>query len=71
MSAAIKEIIYSWAVPHLGARYIVTSAYTDNIGSQKTMLKNGFAFVKETPTGVDLTHKGRANTDVLVYELRL
>lgn len=71
MTAVIKEMIHGWAVPHLNAHYILTSAYTDNIGSQKTFLKNGFTFVGERKTGVDLSHKGRMNTDILVYELKL
>lgn len=70
-TAVIHELIHGWAAPHLGANHFVTMAFTDNTGSQKAMLKNGFTFVGRVKTEYDLTHKGRSNTDCFVYELKL
>ncbi|KAG8782662.1 hypothetical protein FRC12_020581 [Ceratobasidium sp. 428] len=44
MTAAIKAMIGLWAVPHMNARKFRAGTFPDNIGSQKTFLKNGFKF---------------------------
>ncbi|KAF8310841.1 hypothetical protein DL93DRAFT_2061712 [Clavulina sp. PMI_390] len=71
MSAVVKSLIYDWAVPHLKAKHLVSTAFFDNIGSQKVFLKNGFHFVGSVVPLVDLTHKGRTDNTLFVYKLDL
>jgi RimJ/RimL family protein N-acetyltransferase len=44
MTAVVKTMIESWAVPHMNARKFHTEIFPENIGSQKVFLKNGFHF---------------------------
>lgn len=70
MSTALREMISQFAIPHLRARHIVASAFTDNIGSQKIMLKAGFTFVGKVKPNFKLEHKGRTDCSVSMYEWR-
>lgn len=70
MSAVVHELI-GWAVPHLNVKHIITTAFTDNSGSQKVMLKNGFHYIGKVDTGRNLEHKGRTDTSIFVYERKL
>lgn len=42
MSAVVKTLIESWAVPHMNARKFYATTFSQNIPSQKVFLKNGF-----------------------------
>ncbi|KAJ7173545.1 hypothetical protein C8R46DRAFT_116654 [Mycena filopes] len=44
MTAAVKTMM-AWGIPSLKARRIRSSAFEDNPGSQKVLLKNGFVLV--------------------------
>ncbi|KAG8712835.1 hypothetical protein FRC08_014023 [Ceratobasidium sp. 394] len=69
MTAAIKTMIEMWAVPHMNARKFRACAFLDNIGSQKTFLKNRFRFSSRTNGTVRLPEsKGGHLMDSLNYE---
>ncbi|KAG8744719.1 hypothetical protein FRC11_013333 [Ceratobasidium sp. 423] len=45
MTAAVKTVINSWAIPHMNAYKFWAAAFPENIGSHKVFLKNGFQIV--------------------------
>ncbi|CAE6425542.1 unnamed protein product [Rhizoctonia solani] len=45
MTAVIKTVIDSWAVPHMNAFKFWAATFPENIGSQRVFLKNGFQIV--------------------------
>ncbi|KAH7334551.1 hypothetical protein B0J17DRAFT_673842 [Rhizoctonia solani] len=45
MTAAVKTVIKSWAIPYMNAYKFWAAAFPENIGSQKVFLKNGFQIV--------------------------
>ncbi|KAF8167485.1 hypothetical protein B0H34DRAFT_18902 [Crassisporium funariophilum] len=42
MSDAVDTVMHEWAIPRMNVRHMWVSAYTDNPGSVKVFLKNGF-----------------------------
>ncbi|CAE6433868.1 unnamed protein product [Rhizoctonia solani] len=45
MTAAVKTVIESWAIPHMNAYKFWAATFPENVGSQKVFLKNGFQIV--------------------------
>lgn len=74
MSALLNSMFTVWAIPHLRAQRIVATVFSDNIGSQKVMLKNGMKYVGSVgaPEGIALRRrkKGRDDSMLWVYEWR-
>ncbi|QRV97664.1 GNAT family acetyltransferase [Ceratobasidium sp. AG-Ba] len=69
MTVAIKTMIEAWAVPHMNARKFRASTFPDNIGSQKTFLKNGFVFTSRVNGVVQFPEsKGGHLMDTINYE---
>ncbi|KAG9084645.1 hypothetical protein FRC07_013582 [Ceratobasidium sp. 392] len=69
MTAAIKAMVELWAVPHMNARKFRASTFPDNVGSQKTFLKNGFVFSGRVDGVVQFPEsKGGRLMDMLNYE---
>ncbi|CAE6536330.1 unnamed protein product [Rhizoctonia solani] len=72
MTAIVKTIIESWAIPHMNARKYGVSAFTDNIGSQKVFLKNGFQFTRKIEGVVTFPEsKGGHVKDCYCYRLEI
>ncbi|CAE6536340.1 unnamed protein product [Rhizoctonia solani] len=46
MTAAVKMVINSWAIPHMNAHKFLAATFPENVGSQKVFLKNGFQIVE-------------------------
>jgi len=71
MFSALCEAMYQFAISHLRT-HIFAAAFTDNIGSQKIMLKAGYTFVGRVETYFKLGHKGRTDCSIIfVYEWKL
>jgi RimJ/RimL family protein N-acetyltransferase len=69
MSAVIKLMIESWAVPHMNARKFRAATFPDNIASQKTFQKNGFKFSCRVNEAIKFPEsKGGHVMDNLIYE---
>ncbi|KAJ3510912.1 hypothetical protein NMY22_g15820 [Coprinellus aureogranulatus] len=67
MTACIKTILHKWAVPRMNAHIVRGAAFSGNIGSQKTFLKNGF---KHIATLVDHIHVRGETKSLEVLEWR-
>jgi len=54
MTAAIRELIHSWGIPHMGVRELSGVVIEGNMGSRRVFEKPGFKFVRlvedATPT---------------------
>ena len=69
MSAVIKLMIESWAVPHMNARKFRASTFISNVGSQKVFLKNGFKFSERVNGVVQFPEsKGGNLMDIFIYK---
>jgi RimJ/RimL family protein N-acetyltransferase len=67
-SFLLKHLMNEWAIPHLNARHIVATAFTDNIGSQRVMLKAGMKYLGTVQSDIDRRAKGREDASLRVYE---
>lgn len=69
MSAVLKLLVESWAIPHMNARKFQASTFTQNVASQKVFLKNGFKFSGRVDGAVQFPeNKGGKLMDIFIYE---
>lgn len=69
MSAVIKLMIESWAIPHMNARKFRATTFLENVGSQKVFLKNGFKYLCRVDGVVQFPEsKGGKLMDIFIYE---
>lgn len=54
MSAALKTIIYTWAVPRMNCRRILATAFEGNVASIGVFLKCGFELDLDVVDAVSL-----------------
>jgi len=73
MTAALRTLINDWAIPHLNAHRIVVTAFFDNIGSQRVLLKNGFVCtgsMNAAQVAERMRSKGRNDSTLYIFEWR-
>ncbi|KAF5392532.1 hypothetical protein D9757_002311 [Collybiopsis confluens] len=68
MSSAFKAVLEKWAIPRMGVRRMLASAYRDNIGSQNVLKKNGFVFREIFEKHIEARNQLH---DVCVFDWRL
>ncbi|KAI8990554.1 acyl-CoA N-acyltransferase [Trametes punicea] len=59
MTAAIRTLTHTWAIPRMGVRQIRVETFTDNIGSRRVFEKNGFVYEKTTALENKVLNSGR------------
>lgn len=74
MSKLLGTMLSDWAVPHLHARHIVALTASNNIGSQKVMLKNQMKYMGKVKApeviAVVMRRKGVEDDMICVLEWR-
>ncbi|KAG8928394.1 hypothetical protein FRC02_006975 [Tulasnella sp. 418] len=72
MSKAIEAVLdFAFRKEYMNAKRFVVTAYSHNIGSQRTLEKNGFKFNEEVKDRVDLSKlvgRGEGRVSIKVFE---